>query len=99
MSYPSMKKGAVILFVVLAIAVLSGVFYFLNDTKRYKDNDAIKGVPVNAAVILKISEISSFSNLLLNDIEFKNELKKFSLSSKIYDLLDDIDSSEVFRSS
>ena len=94
-----MKKGAVILFVVLAIAVLSGVFYFLNDTKRYKDNDAIKGVPVNAAVILKISEISSFSNLLLNDIEFKNELKKFSLSSKIYDLLDDIDSSEVFRSS
>jgi len=91
-----MKKGLVYLSISVTLAVLAGVFFILNNNKQYKGNDAIKGIPVDAAVMIRISDIASLSNLILKDIDYSKELEHFSLSSKVYSLARQLDSLDIF---
>ena len=94
-----MKKGFILFSVIILIIILGGIFYFLKTNQQFKDNDAIKGIPVNSTMVIHISNISELSELLLKDINFKDELEAFSLTSKTIALAKKIDSLEIFNSS
>ena len=94
-----MKKTLVYLSILVTLAVLAGVFFILNNNKQYKGNDAIKGIPVDAAVIIRISDIASLSDLILKNIDYSKELTKFSLSAKVYSLAKQLDSLDIFTES
>ncbi len=94
-----MKKGLVYLSISITLIVLISVFFILNNNRQYKGNVAIKGIPVDAAVIIRIADITSISDLILKDIDYDKELEKFSLSSKVYNLARQLDSLEIFAES
>ena len=94
-----MKKGLVYFSISITLAILAGVFFILNNNRQYKGNNAIKGIPVDAAVIIRISDIASLSDLILKDIDYSAELEKFSLSSKVFSLIRQLDSLDIFTES
>ncbi len=94
-----MKKGLVYFSISITLAILAGVFFILNNNRQYKGNNAIKGIPVDAAVIIRISDIASLSDLMLKDIDYSAELEKFSFSSKVFSLIRQLDSLDIFTES
>ena len=94
-----MKKGLIYLSISITLIVLAGVIFLLNNNRQYKDNNAIKGIPVDAAVIIRLSSIISVSDLILKEIDYNKELDKFALSSKVYSLARQLDSLDIFTES
>ena len=92
-----MRKGLIYLLIILALIILTGIFFVLRNNRHYKGNDAIKSIPLDAALIIRISDIESVSGLVLKDIEYKKELEAFSLTSKLYGLVQRLDSDGIFR--
>ena len=94
-----MKKGIIYLSVFSLVIILGGIIYFLLNNRQFKNNEGIKGIPINASIIIHVPDISGLSDLILNDIEYKDELRAFSLTSKVWNLVSELDSSEIFKSS
>ena len=94
-----MKKGLIYFSITITLVALAGVFFILNNNRQYKGNSAIKGIPVDAAIIIRVSNIASISNLMLKNIDYSKELEKFSLSSKAYTLINQLDSLDIFTES
>ena len=92
-----MKKGLIWFSLSFLVIILAGVYYFLQNNRHFKNNDAVKGIPVDAGIIIHISNIAEFSDLILKEIDFKKELTAFSLTSKTYKLAKKIDSLELFN--
>ncbi len=93
-----MKKSLIWVSLSFLIIILAGVYYFLQNNRHFRNNDAVKGIPVNAGIIINVSNIAEVSDLILKKIDYKDDLTAFSLTSKTIELAKKIDSLELFHS-
>jgi hypothetical protein len=85
-----------IISLVLVIALIFGYIHF-HTIKNYKNNYAIKAIPVDAGIIIQLNKPHQLIDIIHNEIKFKKELEQFSWFNSFNKGIHKIDSSATYN--
>lgn len=87
-----MRNGRVIILIVIGVIILIGAVILINRVKRYENNEPLKAIPTDAALIVKTESLRSVYNILNDDVDFKTELTYFEILKKVLNFVEEVDS-------
>ncbi len=93
------KKIITISICVILAGVLIYSYLFLNNYKNYTNNNALKGIPTDVSLILKIDNPGNLIEIINEKIEYREDLCAFEWFRNFCDITNKIDSSAFFNKS
>ncbi|MFW6351370.1 MAG: DUF3352 domain-containing protein [Bacteroidota bacterium] len=94
----SKQNPGIITGILVFVAIIAAVLWNLSRHQSYNTAQTIDAVPVNAALIIKISDPEKFITTLQKKIDYREELLAFESLSNLYHLMSYADSSVFFNS-
>ncbi len=91
------KKIITISMCVILTCTLIYSYSFLHNYKDYKDNNALKGIPTDVSLILKVDNLNNLIQTLNHEVEYKGGLSEFKGFKLFNDIIDKLDSSEIYN--
>jgi hypothetical protein len=95
----SKQKLGIIGGILVFAAIIAAVLWNLSRHQTYNTGNTIDAVPVDAALIIKITDPNDFMGALQNKIDYQEELLAFESLSELYQLISYADSSDFFTTS
>jgi len=92
-----MRNGRVIILIGIAAIILISTIFLINRVKRYEDNEPLKAIPIDAAVIIKTESLKEVYSLLNEEIDYRQELVHFESIDNALDLIEKMDSLPEFK--
>lgn len=92
-----MKNGRVIILIVIAAIILISAIFLINRVKRYENNEPLKAIPTDAALIVKTESLKKVYELLNEDVDFNLELLHFDVVKNALELVEKVDSLPEFN--
>jgi hypothetical protein len=92
----SRRKPGIIIGILVFAAIIAAVLWNLSRHQSYNTGHTIDAVPVDAALILKITDPEDFITKLQKKIDYREELLAFESLSDLYQLMSYADSSNFF---
>jgi hypothetical protein len=92
----SKRKLGIFSGILVFAAIIVAVFWNLYRHQSYNEGNTIDAVPADAAILIKINDVESFTSYLINKVEYKEELLAFESLTKLYRILNYTDSAAFF---
>lgn len=92
----SKRNTGIIVGVLVFAGIIAAVLWNLSRHQSYTTGHTIDAVPVDAALVLKITDPADFISTLQNNIDYREELLSFESLSDVYELMSYADSSDLF---
>ncbi|MBI9061189.1 MAG: DUF3352 domain-containing protein [Marinilabiliaceae bacterium] len=92
-----MRNGRVIILITIAAIILICAVFLINRVKRYENNEPLKAIPTDAALIVKTESLKNVYDLLHDDVDFKAELRCLDIIKNALEIVEKIDSLPEFH--
>ena len=92
-----MRNGRVIILIGIAAIILISAIFLINRVKRYDNNEPLKAIPTDAALIVKTESLKKVWEFFNEDIDFKGELLHSVFIKNALGLVEKFDSLREFN--
>ncbi len=91
------KKILTISICIVLAGILLYSYFYLHSFKNYKNNHAIKGIPTDVSLILKVDNPDNILEYINNKIEYRDDLYCFEWFQSFYNVTQKLDSSYFYN--